>query len=49
MRKKNMKSKKYKSTGNEVEEHNQWITESGFPHAKKAIEDYWTRCLSQNL
>jgi len=27
-------------------EHNQWIAETGLPHAKEAIEDYWTRCLS---
>ena len=31
------------------DEHNQWIVESGLPHARQAIEDYWTRCLSQNL
>ena len=24
------------------DEHNQWITESGLPHTKQAIEDYWT-------
>jgi len=26
------------------DEHNQWIAESGLPHTKQAIEDYWTRC-----
>jgi len=31
------------------DEHDQWIAETGLPHAKEAIEDYWTRCLSQNL
>ena len=31
------------------DEHDQWITETGLPHAKEAIEDYWTRYLSQNL
>ena len=31
------------------DEHNQWIVESGLPHAKDTIEDYWTRYLSQNL
>jgi len=31
------------------DEHDQWIAEMGFPHAKEAIEDYWTRVLSQNL
>ena len=31
------------------DEHNQWIAETGLPHAKQAIEDYWTRCSSQNL
>jgi len=25
------------------DEHDQWIVESGLPHAKDAIEDYWTR------
>ena len=28
------------------DEHDQWIAETGFPLAKEAIEDYWTRCLS---
>ena len=27
-------------------EHDQWIVETGLPHAKEAIEDYWTRVLS---
>jgi len=31
------------------DKHNQWIVESGLPHAKQAIEDYWTRYSSQNL
>jgi len=31
------------------DEHDQWIAETGLPHTKEAIEDYWTRCLSQNL
>jgi len=30
-------------------EHDQWIVEMELPHAKGAIEDYWTRILSQNL
>jgi len=28
------------------DEHDQWIVESGLPHARQAIEDYWTRCSS---
>jgi len=31
------------------DEHGQWIAETGLPYARKAIEDYWTRCLSRNL
>ena len=31
------------------DKHDQWIVESGLPHAKEVIEDYWTRCSSQNL
>jgi len=31
------------------DEHNQWIAETGFPHVKEAIEDYWARVSSQNL
>ena len=31
------------------DEHDQWIAETGFPLAKEAIEDYWTRCSSWNL
>ena len=31
------------------DEHNQWIAESGLPHAKQAIENYWTRYSSRNL
>jgi len=28
------------------DEHDQWIVEMELPHAKEAIEDYWTRCSS---
>jgi len=28
------------------DEHDQWIVESGLPHARQVIEDYWTRYLS---
>jgi len=28
------------------DEHDQWIAELGLPHARQAIEDYWTRYLS---
>ena len=28
---------------------NQWIAETGLPHAKRVIEDYWSRILSRNL
>ena len=31
------------------DEHDQWIAESGLPHAKDTIKDYWTRYSSQNL
>jgi len=31
------------------DKHNQWIIETGLSYAKEAIEDYWTRYLSQNL
>jgi len=31
------------------DKHDQWIAEMRLPHAKEAIEDYWTRVLSQNL
>ena len=31
------------------DEHDQWIVESRLPHAKQAIEDYWTRYSSWNL
>ena len=31
------------------DKHSQWIVESGLPHAKQAIEDYWMRYPSQNL
>jgi len=31
------------------DEHDKWIVELGFPHAMEIIEDYWTRCSSQNL
>jgi len=33
----------WKGYGNE---HDQWIAETGLPHAKGAIEDYWTRISS---
>ena len=36
----------WKDYGNE---HDQWIMESGLPHTRQTIEDYWTRCSSQNL
>ena len=36
----------WKGYGNE---HDQRITETELSHAKEAIEDYWTRVLSQNL
>jgi len=36
----------WKGYGNE---HDQWIVKTGLPHTKEAIEDYWTRILSQNL
>ena len=32
----------WKGYGNE---HDQWIAETGLPHAKKMIEDYWSRIL----
>jgi len=28
------------------DEHDQWIAETRLPHAKEAIEDYWSRILS---
>ena len=31
------------------DEHNQWIAETGLPHVKEAIEDYWSRISSLNL
>jgi len=31
------------------DEHDQWIVETELPHVREAIEDYWTRCSSQNL
>ena len=31
------------------DKHDQQIAESWLPHAKKTIEDYWTRISSQNL
>ena len=31
------------------DEHDQWIAETGLPHTREAIEDYWVRCLSWNL
>ena len=30
------------------DEHNQWIAEIELSYAKETIEDYWTRCSSQN-
>ena len=36
----------WKGYGNK---HNQWIAETGLPHAKEVIEDYWARISSQNL
>ena len=48
--------KKYPKKGQETQylvywkcyenKHNQWIAETGLPHAKRAIEDYWSRILS---
>ena len=34
---------------NYKDEHDQWIIETGLPHTKEVIEDYWARVLSQNL
>ena len=31
------------------DEHDQWIAETGLPHAKQAVEDYWTRHLRRIL
>ena len=31
------------------DKHDQWIAETGLPHAKQEVKDYWTRCSSQNL
>ena len=31
------------------DKHDQWIAETVLPYTKEAIEDYWTRYLSQNL
>ena len=28
------------------DKHDQWISETGLPHTREAIEDYWTRCSS---
>ena len=28
------------------DEHDQWIVETGLPHTKEVIENYWTRCSS---
>ena len=51
--------RKHRKQGREVQylvhwkgygdEHDQWIAKTELPHAKKAIKDYWARCLSQNL
>jgi len=50
---------KYRKLGREMQylvhskgygnKHDQWIAETGLPHAKEAIEDYWSWFLSQNL
>ena len=31
------------------DKHDQWIAETGLPHAKQAVEDYWTRHLRRIL
>ena len=31
------------------DEHDQLIAETGLPHTKETIEDYWTRVSSRNL
>ena len=31
------------------DKHDQWIAETGLPHTREIIEDYWARCLSWNL
>jgi len=31
------------------DEHDQWIVETGLPHAREAIEEYWARYSSRNL
>ena len=31
------------------DEHDQWIAKIWLPHAKEAIEDYWSRISSQNI
>ena len=31
------------------DEHDQWIAETGLPHAKQVVEDYWTRHSRQIL
>ena len=36
----------WKSYGDKLD---QWIMESGLPHVKEVIEDYWTKISSQNL
>ena len=51
--------RKYRKQGRETQylmywkgygdKYNQWIVESGLPHAKEVIEDYWLRYLSWNL
>jgi len=33
----------WKDYGNE---HDQWIAKTELPHAREAIEDYWTKCSS---
>ena len=36
----------WKGYGNK---HDQWIAETGFPHTRETIKDYWSRILGQNL
>ena len=51
--------RKYQKRGRKVQylvhwknyrdEYDQWIAETGLPHTREAIKDYWARCLSWNL
>jgi len=36
----------WKGYGNE---HDQWMAEANLPHAKEAIQDYWTQLSRRNL